>query len=86
MTIMTWISNHIVLVAVIVVILFFIIRYLYTSGYFKKIGLDFNTENFKKTIQSMQGEDDFFAPAKTETKSSDDFFNTNISKDMGGVK
>ena len=84
---MTWIGNNIILVAIIVVILFLIIRYLHTSGYFKKIGLDFNSKDFKKTIQNMQGDDDFFAPAKDETKkSNDDFFDTDLNKDLKGGK
>ena len=91
MTIMTWISSNVILVAIIIVVLFFIFRYLMSSGYFKKIGLDFDTVAFKKTIQDMQGGNDFFAPAKEEIKEDknkpqDDFFNTNIEQDVKGGK
>jgi hypothetical protein len=92
---MNWVSNNIILVAIIVVIVFFIIKYLQSSGYFKKIGLDFNTQEFKKTIQNMRGDEDFFAPAPEEKigdkivdkdnnksipiKKQDDFFDTNLN-------
>ena len=87
MTIMNFISQHIIIVAIVVVIVFFIIQYLISSGYFKKIGLGFDKEEFKKTIQNMQGNEDFFAPSKVEetydenkkSKKQEDFFDTSLN-------
>jgi len=86
MSISNFISNNVFVIAIVIVILFFIIKYLISSGYFKKIGLDLS----KIDLSQFQQEDDFFAVAekpkgKTTKENPNDFFNTNHNLQGGTI-
>lgn len=95
MTIMNFLSGNIWIVAIIVVIIFFGIRYLYNSGYFKNLGL-VQSETKVETLQEKQDKlkllneelkiklvEDRINKLKG-TKKSNGFFDTNVLEGFGG--
>jgi hypothetical protein len=86
MTITDFIKGNIILVAVVIVILYFIVRYLYNKGHFDKFGIkDINLSNptnndfFKTDNTIKQPKEDFFATGPEIKKiGDDDYFDTNF--------
>ena len=56
MSISTFLTHNVIWIALGIVIIFLIIRYLNNTGYFKKVGLDFS----KIDLSALQSDEDFF--------------------------
>jgi hypothetical protein len=85
MSISSFVTGNTIWIGVGIVIIFLIIKYLHSTGYFKKIGLDFS----KVDLSAFQQDEDFFGTdKKEEDKKSkdkpDDFFQTEYDV-QGGV-
>jgi len=87
MTITSFISNNVFLVAIVIVILFFIIRYLYSKGYFNKFGIKdikfppatIDNDFFKTDDTIKAPKEDFFATGpETKKIGDDDYFNSSF--------
>jgi hypothetical protein len=86
MSISSFVTGNVIWIAVGIIIIFLIIKYLISSGYFKKIGLDFS----KIDLSALQQDDDFWRTDKKEEDNKkpkdkpDDFFQTEYNV-QGGV-
>ena len=88
MVITDFISNYVFLVGIVIIILFFIIRYLYSKGYFDKFGIKdikltdpTNNDFFKTddTIKGLSNEDFFGSSPKDKTIGDNSYFDTKLN-------